>query len=54
MHIIKELDDDIDNFMKPQEKQAAKVIQDIPGIANTPVHRQSSLSLAQTWSRFPT
>lgn len=33
--IIKELDDDIDSFMKPQEKQAAKVIQDIPGIANT-------------------
>ena len=25
--IIKELDDDIDSFMKPQEKQAAKVIQ---------------------------
>ena len=30
--IIKELDDDIDNFMKSQEKQAAKMIQDIPGI----------------------
>ena len=27
--IIKELDDDIDSFMKPQEKQAAKVIQAI-------------------------
>src|SRR5699024_1218434 len=33
--IINELDDDIDNFMKPQEKQAAKAIQDIPGIGNT-------------------
>lgn len=33
--IIKELDDDIDNFMKPEEKRAAKAIQDIPGIGNT-------------------
>ena len=27
---IKDLDDEIDNFMKPEEKQAAQVIQDIP------------------------
>lgn len=33
--IIRELDDDIDHFMKPEEKQAAAVIQDIPSIANT-------------------
>ena len=33
--IIRELDDDIDNFMKPDEKKAAEVIQDIPGIGNT-------------------
>lgn len=32
---IKELDDDIDSFMKPEEKEAAKVIQDIPSIGNT-------------------
>lgn len=32
---IKALDDDIDNFMKPEEKKAAEVIQDIPGIGNT-------------------
>ena len=34
---IRELDDDIDNFMKPEEKKAAEVIQDIPGIGNTSV-----------------
>ena len=32
---IKALDDDIDNSMKPEEKKAAEVIQDIPGIGNT-------------------
>ncbi len=32
---IHELDDDIDNFMKPEEKRAAKAIQEIPGIGET-------------------
>lgn len=32
---IKELDDDINNFMKPDQKQVVAVIQDIPGIGNT-------------------
>lgn len=44
--IIKELDDDIDSFMKPQEKQAAKVIQDIPGIAN--ISAQAIISVLGT------
>ena len=51
--IIKELDDDIDNFMKPEEKQAAKVIQDIPGIGNTSA--QAIISVIGTdMTRFPT
>lgn len=33
--IIRELDDDIDNFMKPKEKLAVKMLQDIAGIGNT-------------------
>ncbi len=32
---IRELDDDIDHFMKPEEKQAVMAIQDIPGIGET-------------------
>ena len=51
--IIKELDDDIDNFMKPEEKRAAKVIQDIPGIGNTSA--QAIISVIGTdMTRFPT
>jgi len=51
--IIKELDDDIDNFMKPEEKQAAKLIQDIPGIGNTSA--QAIISVIGTdMTRFPT
>lgn len=50
--IIKELDDDIDNFMNPQEKQAAKVIQDIPGIANTSAQAIISV-LGTDTDRFP-
>ena len=50
--IIKELDDDIDSFMKPQEKQAAKVIQDIPGIANTSAQAIISV-LGTDMERFP-
>ena len=51
--IISELDDDIDNFMKPDEKNAAKVIQDIPGIGNTSA--QAIISVIGTnMGRFPT
>lgn len=51
--IIRELDDDIDHFMKPEEKQAAAVIQDIPGIGNTSA--QAIISVIGTdMERFPT
>lgn len=50
---IRELDDDIDNFMKPEEKKAAEVIQDIPGIGNTSA--QAIISVIGTdMGRFPT
>jgi len=50
--IIKELDDDIDNFMKPEEKQAAKEIQSIPGIGSTSA--QAIISVIGTdMTRFP-
>ncbi|WP_288359329.1 transposase, partial [uncultured Bacteroides sp.] len=50
---IKELDDDIDSFMKPEEKKAASVIQDIPGIGNTSA--QAIISVIGTdMERFPT
>ena len=50
---IRELDDDIDNFMKPEEKKAAEVIQDIPGIGNTSA--QTIISVIGTdMERFPT
>ena len=50
---IKELDDDIDNFMKPEEKDAANAIQDIPGIGNTSA--QAIISVIGTdMGRFPT
>jgi transposase len=50
---IKDLDDEIDNFMKPEEKQAAQVIQDIPGIGNTSA--QAIISVIGTdMTRFPT
>ena len=32
---IRDLDDEIDGFMKPEEKQAASVIEDVPGIGHT-------------------
>lgn len=32
---IKSLDDEIDNFMKPEEKQASQAIQDVTGIGST-------------------
>lgn len=50
---ISELDDDIDNFMKPEEKQAAEMIREIPGIANTSA--QAIISVIGTdMGRFPT
>ncbi len=50
---IKELDNDIDNFMKPDEKKAAEAIQDIPGTGNTSA--QAIISVIGTdMGRFPT
>jgi transposase len=50
---IKNLDDEIDNFMKPEEKKASQVIQDIKGIGNTSA--QTIISVISTdMSRFPT
>ncbi len=50
---IKELDDDIDSFMKPEEKKASQAIQDITGIANTGA--QAIISVIGTdMERFPT
>ena len=50
---IKNLDDEIDNFMKPEEKQASAAIQDIPGIGNTSA--QAIISVIGTdMERFPT
>ena len=50
---IKELDDDIDNFMKPDQKQAVAVMQDSPGIGNTSA--QAIISVIGTdMERFPT
>ena len=50
---IKDLDDEIDNFMKPEEKQAAQVIQDIPGIGNTSAQAIISV-IGADMTRFPT
>ena len=50
---IKNLDDEIDNFMKPEEKQASKLIQDLPGVGNTSA--QAIISVIGTdMSRFKT
>ena len=50
---IKNLDDEIDNFMKPEEKQASAAIQDITGIGNTSA--QAIISVIGTdMERFPT
>ena len=49
---IKNLDEEIDNFMKPEEKQASKMIQDVTGIGNTSA--QAIISVIGTdMSRFP-
>ena len=50
---IKNLDDEIDNFMKPEEKKASEAIQSIPGIGNTSA--QAIISVIGTdMSLFPT
>ena len=50
---IKNLDDEIDNFMKPEEKQATAVIEDVTGIGHTSA--QAIISVIGTdMSRFPT
>ena len=50
---IKNLDDEIDNFMKKKKKKASETIQSIPGIGNTSA--QAIISVIGTdMSRFPT
>lgn len=50
---IKNLDDEIENFMTPDEKSAAELIQAIPGIGNASA--QAIISVIGTdMSRFPT
>lgn len=50
---IKNLNDEIDNFMKTEEKQASQAIQDITGIGNTSA--QAIISVIGTdMTRFPT
>ena len=50
---IRELDDDIDRFMKPEEKQAVEAVQDIPWIGKTSA--QAIISVIGTdMERFPT
>ncbi|MGL5453347.1 MAG: IS110 family transposase [Enterobacterales bacterium] len=49
---IKNLDDEIDNFMKPEEKQASEAIQEVTGIGNTSA--QAIISVIGTdMERFP-
>jgi len=50
---IKNLDDEIDNFMKPEEKQATSAIEDVTGIGHTSA--QAVISVIGTdMYRFPT
>lgn len=50
---IKNLDDEIDNFMKPEEKQATSAIEEVTGIGHTSA--QAVISVIGTdMSRFPT
>ena len=50
---IKNLDDEIDNFMKPEEKKAFEAIQSIPGIGNTSAQAVVSV-IGTNMNRFPT
>lgn len=50
---IRNPDDEIDNFMRPEEKQASNVIQEVTGIGNT--NAQAIISVIGTdMGRFPT
>ena len=50
---IRNLNDEIDRFMKPEEREAAEKIQDVPGIAQTSA--QAVIAVIGTdMSRFPT
>ena len=50
---IQNLDDEIDNFMKPEERKASQAIQSVTGIGNTSA--QAIISVIGTdMSRFPT
>lgn len=49
---IQRLDEEIDNFMKPEEIQAAEMIQEIPGIAHTSAKAILSV-IGVDMSRFP-
>lgn len=49
---IHELDDDIDSFMKPEEKQASAAIQDVTGIGNTSAQAVVSV-IGTDMGRFP-
>ena len=50
---IRNLDDEIDNFMKPEEKQAVEAIREVTGIGNTSA--QAIISVIGTdMDRFPT
>ena len=50
---IKNLDDEIDNFMKSEEKKASEAIQSIPGIGNTSAQAVVSV-IGTNMNRFPT
>ena len=50
---IKNLDDEIDNLMKPEEKKASEAIQSIPGIGNTSAQAVVSV-IGTNMNRFPT
>lgn len=50
---IKNQNDGIDNFMKPEEKQASQAIQDVTGIGNTSAQAIISV-IGSDMSRFPT
>lgn len=49
---IKNLDDEIDSFMKPEEKQASHAIQDVTGIGNTSAQAIIS-AIGTDMERFP-
>ncbi len=49
---IKELDDDIDNFMKIEEKKASKAIQDVTGIGNSSAQAMIAV-IGTDMGRFP-